>query len=157
MKLLRRILTNVTMVALLLGLTAPLAAVPVYANTTQDEACQAIGSGTDCSGTDTTTGKTSGDLTSIVKTIVNILSVVVGVLAVVMIIVGGLKYITSGGDSNKTKSAKDTILHALIGLVIVAMAQFIVKFVLTTATNATVSCSAGQHVSAGKCVADKKS
>ena len=55
---------------------------------------------------------------------------VVGVIAVIMIIIGGLRYITSGGDSNNTKGAKDTILYAIIGLVVVAMAQVIVKFVL---------------------------
>jgi uncharacterized membrane protein len=66
----------------------------------------------------------------IVETVINILSLVVGVIAVIMIIVGGLKYITSSGDSNNVNSAKNTILYAIVGLVIVAMAQFIVRFVL---------------------------
>jgi hypothetical protein len=52
-----------------------------------------------------------------------------------MIIIGGLKYITSSGDSNNITSAKNTILYAIIGLVVVALAQFIVKFVLGKATN----------------------
>lgn len=66
-----------------------------------------------------------------VSLIINIFSWVVGVVAVIMIIVGGFKYITSGGDSGKITSAKNSIIYAIIGLVIVALAQIIVQFVLT--------------------------
>lgn len=75
-------------------------------------------------------------LNDIIKIVINILSVIVGVVAVVMIIFGGLKYITSGGDSSNVSSAKNTIIYAIIGLVIVALAQFIVRFVLDRATTA---------------------
>ncbi len=51
-----------------------------------------------------------------------------------MIIVGGLKYITSGGDSGNITSAKNTILYAIVGLIVVALAQIIVRFVLQRAT-----------------------
>ena len=60
----------------------------------------------------------------------NIFSAIVGIIAVVMIIVGGIKYITSSGDSGNITSAKNTIMYAVIGLVVVALAQIIVKFVL---------------------------
>lgn len=66
----------------------------------------------------------------IIPLAINIFSIVVGVIAVIMIIVGGLKYITSSGDSGNVTSAKNTILYAVIGLVIVALAQVIVRFVL---------------------------
>lgn len=80
----------------------------------------------------------SGDrLSEIIKTVINILSVIVGVVAVVMIIFGGLKYITSGGDSSNVSSAKNTIIYAIVGLVIVALAQFIVRFVLDKSINAS--------------------
>lgn len=69
-----------------------------------------------------------------IKLVVNFLSFIVGVVAVIMIIIAGLKYITSGGDSNNVASAKNTILYAVIGLVIVALAQVIVRFVLQKAT-----------------------
>ena len=62
--------------------------------------------------------------------VINIISIVVGVVAVIMIIIGGFKYITSGGDSGNVTGAKNTILYAVIGLVIVALAQIIVRFVL---------------------------
>ena len=76
------------------------------------------------------TGQSTSRLNNIIKTIINIVSIVVGVVAVIMIIFGGLKYITSGGDSSNVSSAKNTIIYAIIGLVIVALAQFIVRFVL---------------------------
>ena len=50
-----------------------------------------------------------------------------------MIIFGGFKYMTSGGSDDKTKDAKNTILYALVGLVIVLLAQTIVKFVFSRA------------------------
>jgi Type IV secretion system pilin len=56
------------------------------------------------------------------------------VAAVIAIIISGLRYVTSAGDSNSINGAKNTILYAVIGLVIVAMAQIIVKFVLGKAT-----------------------
>jgi hypothetical protein len=87
--------------------------------------------GDDCTGADGSSEK----LSAIIKTIINILSVVVGVVAVIMIIFGGLKYITSGGDSSNVSSAKNTIIYAIIGLVIVALAQFIVRFVLDKSIN----------------------
>lgn len=66
----------------------------------------------------------------LIEDIINIFSIVVGVISVIMIIIGGLKYITSSGDSNNVTSAKNTILYAVIGLVVVAFAQIIVLFVL---------------------------
>ncbi len=71
-------------------------------------------------------------LNALLVKVVNIFSAIVGVIAVIMIIVGGLKYITSGGDSGNVSTAKNTIIYAIVGLVIVALAQIIVRFVLTT-------------------------
>lgn len=83
-------------------------------------------------------GQTAATNVSILlKRIINIFSIIVGVIAVIMIIIGGLKYITSGGDSGNISSAKNTIIYALVGLVIVALAQFIVRFVLGQASGLT--------------------
>jgi hypothetical protein len=71
---------------------------------------------------------------NIIETTINLFSLVVGVIAVIMIIIGGLKYIMSSGDASNVTSAKNTILYAIIGLVIVAFAQIIVLFVLDTTT-----------------------
>ena len=64
------------------------------------------------------------------KRLINIFSAVIGVVAVIMIIFGGFRYITSGGNDTSVTSAKNTILYAVIGLIIVALAQLIVRFVL---------------------------
>lgn len=82
--------------------------------------------------TDTSKGNTK--IQSIVTTIINIFSIIVGIISVIMIIFGGFKYITSGGDSGNVSGAKNTILYAVIGLVVVALAQFIVQFVLNRVT-----------------------
>jgi hypothetical protein len=97
---------------------------------TKTAICEGVGA----TGADCATGGTQTDVNKLVATIINIFSWIVGVVAVIMVIFGGFRYITSGGDSNKVSSAKNTILYALIGLIIVALAQAIVIFVLNTAT-----------------------
>ena len=77
------------------------------------------------------------NLNGTVRTVVNLLTALVGIVAVIMIIVGGFRYITSGGSSEKVSLAKNTILYAVIGLIIVALAQVIVRFVLTNTTKHT--------------------
>jgi len=67
---------------------------------------------------------------NLVADIINIISLIVGVVSVIMIIIGGLRYITSNGDSGNVTNAKNTILYAIIGLVVVALAQLIVRFVI---------------------------
>ena len=76
----------------------------------------------------------SDKVDSLIADVVDVISVIVGIVAVIMIIYGGFRYITSGGDSGNVSNAKNTILYAIIGLVIVALAQFIVKFVLNTSS-----------------------
>lgn len=75
-------------------------------------------------------------LSGVMKIVIHVLSAIVGVIAVFMIIIGGLKYITSAGDANSINSAKNTILYAVVGLVIVALAQFLVRFVIEKAGEA---------------------
>lgn len=62
----------------------------------------------------------------------NIALYAVGAISVIMLIWGGLRYITSGGDSKKITNAKNTILYAIIGLVIAVLAFAIINFVLNT-------------------------
>lgn len=80
-------------------------------------------------------GEGQSQVNRIISDVINVFSVIVGVIAVIMIVVGGFRYITSGGQAEKVTGAKNTILYALIGLIIVALAQVIVKFVLSKATN----------------------
>lgn len=73
-------------------------------------------------------------INSTVTLVINILSFIVGLAAVIVIIIAGLRYITSGGDSSSVSGAKNAIIYAVIGLVIVALAQVIVQFVLNRVT-----------------------
>lgn len=123
-----RLLILATGISILL--VVPVVSTTVFAGIDQaskDAACQGLGS-SGCS------SSADGTVESIIETVVNILSFVVGVAAVIMVIIGGFKYITSGGDSNSISSAKNTIQYAIIGLVLVALAQGIVQFVFRRAT-----------------------
>lgn len=69
---------------------------------------------------------------SIFELITNTIIMLVGAFSVIMIVIGGFKYVLSSGDSSATKSAKDTILYALIGLTIAIFSKFIVTLVLNS-------------------------
>lgn len=73
---------------------------------------------------------TNTDLTSLIQLILNILIGLVGVAAVIMLIIGGLRYVFSSGDEKGVKAAKDTILYAIIGIVVAVLAFAIVNFVI---------------------------
>lgn len=66
----------------------------------------------------------------IVTTIVNVLLFVIGAISVLMIIIGGLMYATSTGDSGRITKAKNTIMYAVVGLVVAFLAYAIVNFVI---------------------------
>ena len=65
------------------------------------------------------------------KQITNTILYIVGIIAVIMLIIGGIKYVISGGDAKKVTDAKNTILYAIIGLVIAFFAYAIVNFVIS--------------------------
>lgn len=121
-------------IALLLLTVGSLVLVPAIASAdSKADACaglKQLDSSASCS------GNSAGSINKILRWVINILSIIVGFIAVVMVIVGGLRLIMSGGDSNNTASARNTILYALIGLVIVALAQILVHFVLSKTTGA---------------------
>ncbi len=138
----KKIITSISLLSVMLAPT--MAPVAVFA---QDTNCLDGGGGgiqgclnsgvtaTDPSGG---TGEEADEkVNKIITLVINIFSLIVGVIAVIMIIVGGLKYITSSGDSGNVTGAKNTILYAIVGLVIVALAQIIVRFVLNKVTNQT--------------------
>jgi len=66
----------------------------------------------------------------LIGTVVSILAWIIGLVAVFMVIFGGFRFVTSGGDSNAVSSARTTIFYALIGLVVSALAQVLVHYVL---------------------------
>ena len=99
-----------------------------------DAVCAGLGSATGASD-DCVDPRGSASVSNTVKSVINLLSLIVGVVAVIMIIIGGLQYVMSGGDSGKVGNSKNTILYAVIGLVVVALAQIIVRFTVQTTKN----------------------
>lgn len=97
--------------------------VPVYAAC--DTAAECAGDGAETAG-----GKNETSPSEIIKTIVNTLLFILGAVAVIMIILGGIRYAISQGDSNAITAAKNTILYAVIGLVVALLAYAIVNFVI---------------------------
>lgn len=131
---------------LLAGLLVPVAGVsstqkisahPCFQHTDPNSAhCLDAGSCLNTSGTNCPAqSQTEGRINSLIEAGVNIFSAIVGIVAVIMIIFGGFRYITAGGDSGKINSAQQTIIYAIVGLVVVALAQIFVRFVLDRVTD----------------------
>jgi ABC-type Fe3+ transport system permease subunit len=64
------------------------------------------------------------------KLVVNVLLFLLGAIAVIMIVVGGLRYVLSSGDSNQLTAAKNTILYAVVGLIVALLSYAIVNWVI---------------------------
>lgn len=111
---------------------AGLLALPVVTPSSVGAACAPGSSARDCieAGADVQTGTGKTSLSQQIKTVVNILLFVLGAIAVIMIVIGGIRYALSGGDSSAITAAKNTILYAVIGLVVAVLAYAIVDFVL---------------------------
>lgn len=73
--------------------------------------------------------------TGIFNTITNVLLFAVGAISVIMLIIGGIRYVVSGGDSTAVQSAKNTILYAVVGIVICLLAYAVVSFVISSFTS----------------------
>lgn len=129
--------------------TAPVAAAIDCSKTPTDAACQqktingnlCNGSNFDLSGngapkdTANCNDQGSNSVSGKIKTILNIFSALVGIVAVIMIIYAGFRYVTSAGSEGGVKAAKNAIVYAVIGLVVVALAQIIVHFVISNVTS----------------------
>lgn len=126
----KKLLNLLVVFTALFSMTAVVAPIsPAYA-ATKDDVCKGVAlTGGSC---DAPRG--GATVQSVIKDVINIFSFVVGVTAVIMVIIGGFRYITSAGDSGNVTGAKNTILYALIGLVVVAMAQVLVRFVVNRFT-----------------------
>jgi len=66
------------------------------------------------------------------QTITNVLLFIIGAISVIMLIIGGIRYVVSGGDSSAVTSAKNTILYAVVGIVVAILAYALVNFVVTS-------------------------
>ena len=76
-------------------------------------------------------------------TITNVLLFIIGAISVIMVIIGGLRYVPSGGDSTNVSAAKNTILYAIVGVIIALLAYAIVNFVLGAILDSTAGGGGG--------------
>ncbi|MDN5275212.1 MAG: hypothetical protein JWP06_1113 [Candidatus Saccharibacteria bacterium] len=84
--------------------------------------------------------------TGIFTTISNVMLFIVGAISVIMVIVGGLRYVISGGNSTNITAAKNTILYAIVGLIISIMAYAIINFVLESFLPGSSGAAGGTNV-----------
>lgn len=111
----------VSLTAVMMGVFALTPVAPVYADVAGE-----IQGGVNAIGGDEEKATLGGRL----EDVVNILLFVLGAIAVIMIVIGGIRYATSNGESSQISSAKNTILYAVIGLIVAVLAYSIVNFVL---------------------------
>lgn len=124
--------TVLTLLVAVAGFVPAFIPATVSATTPQEAACEGIdlASGEDCSGDGASTS-----ISNLVGTVINILSWIVGIISIIMVIIGGLKFVTANGNAQSAATARSTIIYALIGVVVAAVAQVLVRFVINTATS----------------------
>ncbi len=98
----------------------------IIADSAIDSTCHAI----ICSGAaNTGIPGGNGDLGVAIGKVMKAVFQLMGMIAVVVVIVGGIQYAVSSGDPKRTARAKETILYAVIGIVISLSAYAIVTFI----------------------------
>jgi len=129
-----------------LGASVALPFVP-SANAATDQTCQdpsvsggdiSIGNAADCAKSADQGATLFGD-GGIFQTITNVLLFIIGAISVIMLIIGGIRYTVSGGDSAAVTSAKNTILYAIVGIVVALLAYAVVNFVLGSFTGSSTT------------------
>ena len=98
-----------------------------------------IASGADCARGNEQPADLFGGDNSIFGRVTNVLLFLVGAISVIMLIIGGIRYVISGGDQSQVTAAKNTILYAIVGIVVAFLAYAAVNFVTQAlaGTNAT--------------------
>ena len=136
------VITKKTLTGVFAAFVFALVAVFTPITPTAQAACEEGVAGGTQAGIDCARGKdTPGNLFqgegSIFTTIVNVLLFLIGAISVIMLIYGGIRYTTSGGNSANVTAAKNTIMYAIIGLIVAFLAFAVVNWVLG-AVNANV-------------------
>lgn len=127
MKRIKQAILTLALLAGVAGAFAPatVGAINVFDPSATDSACShANASSAVCQ------SSKKDNVKDIVVKVVNILLYILGAVAVVVIIVGGFLYVVSGGDASSVAKAKNTIMYAVIGLIVAILAYAIVNFVI---------------------------
>ena len=136
--MLKKAMQSLLLVPLLaLGASVLVPATSYAAECSTDPASLSISQGAQCSrGNEQATNLFGAG--GIFETVTNILLFLVGAISVIMLIIGGIRYVVSGGDQSAVTGAKNTILYAIVGIVVAFLAYAAVQFVtnsLVTGTN----------------------
>jgi len=94
-----------------------------------DEACTG-----DNANTALCKGRNEDQLPAMIKNIVNVLLYVLGAVSVIVIIMAGIFYTLSAGESAQVTKAKNTLLYAVVGLIVAILSYAIVNFVIDKIT-----------------------
>lgn len=115
--------------ALAFAFTAAVPAVASAASCSSNDI--SVSNGADCAKGDDQSSDLFGS-SGVFNTITNVLLFLIGAVSVIMLIIGGIRYTVSGGDQTAVTSAKNTILYAIVGIVVALLAYAIVNFVITS-------------------------
>lgn len=128
----RRIASSFLVVVGLLGLislftttTSPLA----FAESPQETTCKGAGGKWE-DGKCQNQASNGPSVQSVIQNVIDLLLFLVGIIAVIVIVVSGFRFVTSNGDPQQISKAKDSIIYAVIGIVVAVMAYAIVNFIL---------------------------
>lgn len=75
------------------------------------------------------TGATN-DVPDTIKIVTDLLLFILGAVSVIMLVIGGFKFVASNGNAEQVKSAKNTILYAIIGVVVALLAYAVIDWVV---------------------------
>ena len=126
MKLLIIVKLSIVSMLSIFFLSAPALAVDVTGTACKDISDSAVCADAASAKTKNPIFGSEGALTKVIST----LSVVLAIIAVIVLIVAGIRYALSGGDPSKTAQVRNTIIYAVVGLIVAVIAQALVNLVL---------------------------
>jgi hypothetical protein len=126
--LLQKIGCGLAALAMVAGIGLALAPTGAYAALSDDTNADKIAGGLDVNGYQGNGQRST--LSGSIRTVINVMLWIVGVASLIMLVFGGIRYATSAGNDKQVKGAKDTIMYAVIGLVVAIFGFAIVNFVV---------------------------
>lgn len=124
--MIKRLFLTLSLVATLSGVVA--FATPVLAVDPLDNACK--GAASNAAVCEEDKQETVSGKGGILYRVTQLISAIAGVAAVIAMIVGGFMYVLSNGDAAKATTARNTLIYAAVGLVVIVLAQSIISFVV---------------------------
>lgn len=93
----------------------------------------AVGRGLERSGVGSMFGNsdltTSRTVSELIISVIHLMLIFAGMIAVVFVIIGGYYYVTAQGNEEQAEKGKNTLINAIIGIVVIIMAYVIIDVV----------------------------